>query len=223
MWEVTDDQGVLCSIDDVDWTTRCCAAGKGQRHSCDACGDHDQCCSTYESCVSCCMGHPEGEAHRQEEPRIIDHPETGYAADLFSFCAMRCRTHKASTSHENTYVGGRHHCFSRIARPLSNPQGFPAGVVPARALQGQTCEAACRDAKAGACTKAAMKAVSNCDGLLSVFPCEAGCFEGKGARFSTYAAPNSRTPHACLGASEPADDCSLAVPEAAAVCGCQKS
>jgi hypothetical protein len=29
-----------------------------------------------------------------------------------------CRTHVFSTSHENAYISARHHCFSKLGKPL---------------------------------------------------------------------------------------------------------
>jgi hypothetical protein len=38
--------------------------------------------------------------------------------DVFEYCLAVCRTHGRSTSHENAYIGPRHHCFSKLGKPM---------------------------------------------------------------------------------------------------------
>lgn len=50
--------------------------------------------------------------------RIPGLKSSGTWRDAFELCAAVCRTHRTSTSHENSYISPRHHCFSRLGKPL---------------------------------------------------------------------------------------------------------
>lgn len=87
------------------------------------CGKDDSCCESFEHCVSCCLA-PDNqpEAKRASYPRV---PHTGTEPSKaavwdtpFEYCMAVCRTHVFSTSHENAYIGPRHHCFSKLGKPL---------------------------------------------------------------------------------------------------------
>lgn len=59
------------------------------------------------------------EEKRQQYPRVPNKKEGGGVWDtVFQYCMAICRTHVFSTSHENAYIGARHHCFSKLGKPL---------------------------------------------------------------------------------------------------------
>jgi hypothetical protein len=86
----------------------------------------------------------------------VDGAVTGASArtfsDAFDYCSAVCRTHRRSTSHENTYVGVRHHCFGRphavplTADPL--PAAALEGVTVLLSAKGKSCAEACTSAAA---------------------------------------------------------------------------
>lgn len=148
-----DDRGLLCWAKDLDAPSGCClraadggeGGGGGSGGSgcpADECDADDACCAGYEPCVSCCMSPASGRdaAAAAKTPlpaEGVDGALTGARArpfsDAFDYCAAVCRTHRRSTSHENSYVGPRHHCFGRPhAVPLT------ADPLPATALEGVT-------------------------------------------------------------------------------------
>jgi hypothetical protein len=56
---------------------------------------------------------------RMKEVRVIrTDPKSPLWPDTFEYCRDMCRTHAWSTSHENAYISPRHHCFSRLGKPL---------------------------------------------------------------------------------------------------------
>lgn len=142
----------------------------------------------------------------------VDGAATGAAprafADAFDFCAAACRTHRRSTSHENAYVGARHHCFGRAHAVPLTAEPLPAaaldGVTVALSARGRSCAEACAagGAAAGApssavkalgagaehaaartaCSPQRLRALDgSCDALRTVADCEAGC-DARGAR-----------------------------------------
>lgn len=102
----------------------CCLADKAtmlplctvSMYRCDAV---DSCCQSFEYCVSCCMN-PKNkpEEKRKSLYRAPNNKESGLWADTFEYCLAVCRTHGRSTSHENAYIGTRHHCFSKLGKPM---------------------------------------------------------------------------------------------------------
>lgn len=74
--------------------------------------------------MSCCMS-PEHkpEERRKETPRAPNNKDSGVWADVFEYCLAVCRTHGRSTSHENAYIGARHHCFSKLGKPMVSHAG----------------------------------------------------------------------------------------------------
>jgi hypothetical protein len=83
------------------------------------CNKLDSCCESFEHCVSCCLS-PEHkpEERRKETPRAPNNKQSGVWGDVFEYCLAVCRTHGRSTSHENAYIGPRHHCFSKLGKPM---------------------------------------------------------------------------------------------------------
>lgn len=69
--------------------------------------------------MSCCQApssHPE--ALQQQVRTIRGDPKSPLWPDTFEFCRFYCRSHGRSTAHENAYIGARHHCFSRLGKPM---------------------------------------------------------------------------------------------------------
>eukprot|EP00892_Ulva_mutabilis_P008533 jgi/Ulvmu1/6051/UM027_0029.1 len=177
---IVDSSGYVCSRTDLDFLSGCCS--DGQAHSCDTCHVEDQCCSSYEHCVSCCL-RPEfnATALAKDQFRIHGHPNTGKWDNAFQYCMGKCRTHQLSTEHENSFIDDRHFCFSDSGRPKTaeKPQPVPAHVTVAQSEVGADCMAACAE-RGLACSEAHLPAVSQCDILRDHFPCEAGCHTVKG-------------------------------------------
>lgn len=100
-----------------------------------------------------------------------------WGEDTFGYCSGVCRSHSRSTSHENSYIGSRHHCFSHQGRPLqlpTNPTQTSSGALVVKSMLGQSCQEACSGATKG-CDQGKLAALNNCDSLRSYFQCEAGC------------------------------------------------
>ena len=113
-------------------------------------------------------------------PRIPGKPASGRWRDEFELCAAVCRTHRASTAHENAYISPRHHCFSRLGKPLLSPPlppGALAGVTVVLGAPGLSCDAACDRAAGGAqmCSARHLPLLDACDRLRESSACEAGC------------------------------------------------
>lgn len=172
---ITDDKGVLCSRDDLDHASGCCKAG--DRHSCALCDTRDKCCSELEACVSCCLA-PQHDAAGAARTafRARGHAETGHFADAFEYCRGICRTHRTSTSHENSYIGARHHCFSQLGKPqlaAPLPPGALQGVSLLLSAAGDSCDAACRK-QGKTCSEEHLRVADSCDRLRELTACEAG-------------------------------------------------
>lgn len=88
------------------------------------CGKDDSCCASFEHCVSCCLS-PDNtpEEKRKEYPKVPGKKDSGVWDTAFEYCMAICRTHVFSTSHENAYIGQRHHCFSKLGKPLVSQEG----------------------------------------------------------------------------------------------------
>eukprot|EP01059_Diplonema_ambulator_P009482 TRINITY_DN19382_c0_g1_i1.p2 TRINITY_DN19382_c0_g1~~TRINITY_DN19382_c0_g1_i1.p2 ORF type:complete len:148 (+),score=14.18 TRINITY_DN19382_c0_g1_i1:1211-1654(+) len=112
---VTDDNGQLCKVEDVD-KDGCCAVGKGRGYSCQGCDSEPKsetanCCDIYETCVSCCMSpvnlhhRVDGLGKRRALYPLYRKVET---TDVFRYCRARCRTSSRSVHHQNRYKRGSH-------------------------------------------------------------------------------------------------------------------
>lgn len=106
------------------------------------CHREDQCCSSYEHCVSCCMWpkHAAAQLFRQQF-RIHGSSDTGHWDNEFQYCQGKCRTHQRSTEHENRYIDSRHFCFSDSGRPRVCSNHVLATLIPC-------CSVCCTRAKA---------------------------------------------------------------------------
>lgn len=91
------------------------------RYACELCRGDNMCCSSYESCVSCCLS-PEYELQRQnlrQHSSLFAYSRMA-EEDSFAFCAYKCRTSSASLLHENTYRSPTVHCYGMYAPSLDN-------------------------------------------------------------------------------------------------------
>uniref|UniRef100_A0A383V7Q5 SREBP regulating gene protein n=1 Tax=Tetradesmus obliquus TaxID=3088 RepID=A0A383V7Q5_TETOB len=202
-WLMTDDKGKVCKAKQLDFSTGCCTAG--EQHSCGMCNKLDSCCENFEHCVSCCMS-PEHkpEERRKETPRAPNNKDSGVWADVFEYCLAVCRTHGRSTSHENAYIGARHHCFSKLGKPMLSaplPAGSLDGVTVLLTAAGASCGTMCQQ-KGLACSQQHLHFLNSCDRLREVTNCEAGCIEEQHTPSMPAAvdpeAPKASRPALCL-------------------------
>eukprot|EP00882_Tetradesmus_deserticola_P019802 GHRQ01021342.1.p1 GENE.GHRQ01021342.1~~GHRQ01021342.1.p1 ORF type:complete len:337 (+),score=147.70 GHRQ01021342.1:315-1325(+) len=202
-WFMTDDKGKVCKAKELDFTTGCCTAG--QQHSCSMCNKLDSCCESFEHCVSCCLS-PEHkpEERRKETPRAPNNKDSGVWRDAFEYCLAVCRTHGRSTSHENAYIGPRHHCFSKLGKPMLSaalPAGSLDGISLLLSASGGSCATTCQQ-KGLACSQHHLHFLNSCDRLREVTNCEAGCTEEQHAPPMPAAvdpeAPKASRPALCL-------------------------
>lgn len=227
LYQITDDQGQVCKRDDVNSKTGCCRGGT--LHDCSTCDLNDRCCLSYEQCVSCCLK-PEHKAGDMAKVafRAPTRSETGHWADAFEYCKGICRTHGGSTMHENAYISPRHHCFSRLGKPLVSPP-IPAGSLDGVTVllggDGMACEEVCsKDNKS--CSAQHMRFINSCDKLREFVGCEAGCeAEAFHEAFPAYVmeeAPKQKRPAICLIAEEaaPAFGCTGKEPQVRRLCAC---
>ncbi|KIZ06721.1 putative UPF0454 protein C12orf49lags:Precursor [Monoraphidium neglectum] len=176
--EFTDDRGLLCKASDLNHKTGCCRTGA--KHSCGTCDLRDRCCAGYESCVSCCLEPGHGAKERLPEVfRVPGKKASGTWQSEFELCAAVCRTHRYSTAHENAYISPRHHCFSKLGKPMLSPPlppGALAGVAVALGAPGSSCDATC-ERHGRACSPRHLALLDSCDRLRESAACEAGCVE----------------------------------------------
>lgn len=172
----TDDKGVLCRADDLDRKTGCCR--RGEKNDCATCSLRDRCCDGYEACVSCCLRPGHGAEERLPHVyRVPGRKSTGAWSTAFELCAAVCKTHRYSTAHENSYISPRHHCFSKLGKPLLSPPLPPHsldGVTVVMGAPGSSCDAAC-ERHGRQCSREHLRALDSCDRLRESVACEAGC------------------------------------------------
>jgi len=123
---VTDNAGYLCNRRASDPYTKCCPRIEATRYQCSSCvspegqwnslGEGTQdCCATYEVCVSCCM-HPSHSEMALEgfRARSLQSPlYTASSFEVFTYCTIRCRTSSASVFHQNKYKTAVPYCFGK--------------------------------------------------------------------------------------------------------------
>jgi len=112
---ITDSRGFICSVMQVDPKTQCCrddiepAQSKKdglppvERYSCATCNAKNQCCSSYEHCVSCCMDIDKRDQlkkmyQERKEEKLFQGVKT-----VFEVCLLRCRVGSRSVQNENRF------------------------------------------------------------------------------------------------------------------------
>lgn len=89
-------------------------------YSCETCSETFQCCTTYERCVSCCLGQKYNinilkKGRAVTEGQVFQFVEV---ADIFDYCSLRCRTSSSSVVHQNTFRSDLKHCYGQTEPPL---------------------------------------------------------------------------------------------------------
>ena len=122
---ITDSLGYVCSIMHVDPKTQCCkhiddeqARKDGlppvERYSCSTCHTN-QCCSSYEHCVSCCMDIEKRDDLKRLFQQWKDEKLFKGVKTVFELCLLRCRTTSKSVQNENRYKDSRYrYCYGSI-------------------------------------------------------------------------------------------------------------
>lgn len=189
----------------MDYARGCCKTG--DLHSCNTCHEDDSCCSSFEHCVSCCLA-PANKANilAREQYRIHGESDTGYWDNAFQFCVGKCRTHKRSTEHENSFIDDRHFCFSDAARPMTGePSEVPSNVQVVTSAKGQHCNEACANSGL-VCAAGAFANINTCDHLREHFECEAGCAIGEeqlaAPAYVSFYVTKGQFPSMCFTAAE---------------------
>jgi len=174
-WRIADNSGRVCSRTELDHSTGCCPRSV-EPYTCETCSELDDCCASYENCVSCCM-YPKNEAMKRMADTFIglNKPETGKWQNSFDFCTGQCRTTSRSTENENAYIGDRHFCFSHSLRPRDDtPVEFDSSDVFVQVGKpGESCQDACHS-QDSVCLQEEMFRVNKCDEMRAAFMCEAG-------------------------------------------------
>lgn len=88
--------------------------------SCAGCDRKFNCCTTFETCVSCCLA-PSNRALISALTQAGSKRHVVYASvtDTWQLCLFKCRTSSGSVVHENTYRSDAHFCFGTACPPLS--------------------------------------------------------------------------------------------------------
>lgn len=200
---LSDDNGYVCDALSLDPQSRCCPE-IGQKFSCHGCNLLSQCCNSYEFCVSCCL-HP---ARTQKEHvlkvKVGKPASAGMYANVFDFCAGRCRHNSESVVHENAYISDFHHCFSLP----SNSTGTSGLLVEARlnginviiGRQGESCDSACKS-YGQSCVLNKLLVLNHCDIIQKYMSCKGTCMASIGADQPAEVvddAPKQLNPGSCL-------------------------
>jgi hypothetical protein len=163
---------------------------------------------------------------------VLHRPETGRWPTGFDYCRGICRTTSRSTSHENSFILDRKHCFSQLGRPLEalppSPP-MPAGAIIAAGEAGRSCADVCA-AQGRVCIPEGLAAINDCNSLRTFFSCEAGCgfSQPHQAEFPGYVTPKgpkNQWPAMCatLGGPEggtPELNCTYSVGSVQRLCAC---
>jgi len=170
---ITDEKGYVCKTENLDWVTGCCVADKSEgQHLCDTCDEATMCCTSYEMCVSCCLG-PQQEELRKQAMEVYREKLTYKASvegnNVFEFCRASCRTSSKSTVHGNAYMSTSRFCVSPA--PLSSKSiKPPADLQVVAGDQGASCDQVCAARKAS-CDARFIPFINNCGALQDKFPC----------------------------------------------------
>ncbi|MQL74871.1 hypothetical protein Taro_007211, partial [Colocasia esculenta] len=162
---LADDKGFVCTAFSVDPLSRCCPEA-GKKFSCRGCNLLSQCCNSYEFCVSCCLSPSRTAEELALKVKIAKPVTAGTYANVFDFCAGRCRHNSASVVHENAYASDVHHCFSL---PLNysgvtevHSEARLAGINIVIGNQGEHCDSACKS-KGQSCVSNKLLVLNKCE------------------------------------------------------------
>eukprot|EP00798_Chlamydomonas_sp_ICE-L_P003874 gene3874-13938_t len=199
---IADSNGLMCPRDDLDANSGCCS--KGEKFACARCELSDRCCSQFEDCVSCCLDPKHG---AEEQARITKRGplhEPLLWADAFDYCRGTCRSHSRSTMHENAYIDSRHHCFSRLGKPMLSEALAPGALANVHVVMSaprMSCVQACNSVQKS-CSAPHLHILNSCDRLREHVNCEAGCDAyrvGSGAPgYIENGAPKNMRPAMCF-------------------------
>lgn len=162
---VTDETGRLCSRDKLDYTSGCCERGEASLHDCSRCKSNE-CCETYEHCVSCCMGSSKTEDYirSQEVFKVPLHPESGVWDNKWDYCTGQCRTNPLGTIYEHRYKDTFKHCYSKYPIPANTFHEKPRELKVEMGLRGQSCESVCAE-KGMRCAPQHFEFVNLCESI----------------------------------------------------------
>uniref|UniRef100_A0A1D1Y991 SREBP regulating gene protein n=1 Tax=Anthurium amnicola TaxID=1678845 RepID=A0A1D1Y991_9ARAE len=180
---LADDKGFVCTALSVDPLSRCCPE-TGGKFSCQGCNLVSQCCNSYEFCVSCCLSPSLTAEELALKVKIAKPVTAGTYANVFDFCAGRCRHNSASVVHENAYASDFHHCFSLPSNYSGNTKAHSearlVGINIAIGSQGESCDSACKS-KGLSCVPHKLVVLNKCEYLQKYMSCKGGCFSSMGA------------------------------------------
>lgn len=102
---IVDNKGYVCNRTEL-LPNGCCNATDPtvKRYDCKTCNANN-CCSSYEYCVSCCLNPNKKSLLR----KIVNNARAGFrylfyaVNDQFELCLTQCRTSSRSVFHENSY------------------------------------------------------------------------------------------------------------------------
>ncbi|KAF3458008.1 hypothetical protein FNV43_RR02671 [Rhamnella rubrinervis] len=159
------DMPCVCDALSVDPVSRCCPE-KGDKFSCHGCNLLSQCCNSYEYCVSCCLNPLKMLKHHILKMKIAKPATAGTYANVFDFCAGRCRHNSESVVHENAYISEFHHCYS----VPSNSSGANSTYLEGRlnginilvGRQGESCDSVCKS-NGQSCVPNKLPVLNQCD------------------------------------------------------------
>jgi hypothetical protein len=119
-----NELGVVCHRNEIDPTTGCCQNGTkptcNQNHVTADCAAQYSCCTSFETCVSCCLRVNFDLSTPQQLDVLKSSGSSKYAkpASIFDFCLMRCRTSSSSVVHQNTFRSQWKYCYGSKESPL---------------------------------------------------------------------------------------------------------
>ncbi|GAB2217923.1 hypothetical protein Droror1_Dr00001137 [Drosera rotundifolia] len=198
-----DGNGYVCDSLSLDPASRCCPK-KGEQFSCHGCNVVSQCCNSYEFCVSCCLNPSQTPEELAMQVKIARPLTAGTYANVFDFCAGRCRHNSESVVHENAYVSDFHHCFSLPSNGSgsgdTSPEGRIAGINIFVGRQGESCDSTCK-ARGLSCISSKLSSLNQCESMKKFMRCNGGCFASIGPDQPAEVAddaPKHLFPGACL-------------------------
>ncbi|XP_062107806.1 uncharacterized protein LOC133818775 [Humulus lupulus] len=202
-YSLSDDNGYVCDALSVDSESRCCPE-IGDKFSCHGCNLLSQCCNSYEYCVSCCLNPSKTLKQSIIKMKIAKPATAGTYANVFDFCAGRCRHNSESVVHENAYISDFHHCFSTTSKsPGENSTMLEArlnGINVVVGRQGESCDSVCKS-NGQSCVPNKLLVLNQCDIMQKYLRCKGACLSSMGSDQPAEVvdnAPKHLNPGACL-------------------------